>query len=220
MSNTKHCSACKQIKDFAEFTNSTKTKDGKDARCRECKSIQFKQWMEANKERNIQRAKEWRSENPERNRANKNAWNQAHPEKARARAKQWAQNNPDKKRQLNRLWEIANPEKIRLKERNWRANNPQKVLKSNLRRRSRVRAGGIYAVSKKEIFAILSQPCFYCGSRDFPTVDHIVPVSRLGRHSIGNLIAACKSCNSSKRDRTIMEWRLSKAKREGIQPTH
>lgn len=50
--------------------------------------------------------------------------------------------------------------------------------------------------------------CSYCGAEDVPLhCDHIQPYSRGGATSLENLAAACKSCNSSKKDRTIVEWR-------------
>lgn len=51
--------------------------------------------------------------------------------------------------------------------------------------------------------------CVYCGNPG-TTMDHVIPISRGGAHSIGNLVPACASCNSSKRHRTVMEWRLSR----------
>lgn len=42
--------------------------------------------------------------------------------------------------------------------------------------------------------------CGYCG-RAANTVDHRTPKSRGGTDDESNLIAACRSCNSSKRDR-------------------
>lgn len=54
----------------------------------------------------------------------------------------------------------------------------------------------------REILERQDGRCFYC-KRPFseglcPTVDHIVPLSRCGRHEIGNIAAACRSCNCSK----------------------
>lgn len=48
--------------------------------------------------------------------------------------------------------------------------------------------------------------CVYCGSREFPTLDHIVPRSRGGGDGFDNLALACRSCNSSKGARTPEEW--------------
>jgi hypothetical protein len=48
--------------------------------------------------------------------------------------------------------------------------------------------------------------CVYCGSTTQLQCDHVVPFSRGGTTTIDNLVAACRSCNTSKRDRTPEEW--------------
>lgn len=51
-------------------------------------------------------------------------------------------------------------------------------------------------------------PCVYCGSPDARSLDHVIPVSRGGpRWDIANLVRACRTCNSSKGNRTPDEWR-------------
>ena len=42
--------------------------------------------------------------------------------------------------------------------------------------------------------------CGYCG-QPATTVDHVTPKARGGADDEGNLMAACLSCNSGKRDR-------------------
>jgi 5-methylcytosine-specific restriction endonuclease McrA len=37
-----------------------------------------------------------------------------------------------------------------------------------------------------------------------------VPLTRGGSHSITNIVPACKTCNSSKRDRLLHEWPSSR----------
>ena len=52
--------------------------------------------------------------------------------------------------------------------------------------------------------------CVYCGSDGNGVklqCDHVMPKSRGGKSTLENLVAACKSCNSRKRDRTPDEWR-------------
>ena len=51
-----------------------------------------------------------------------------------------------------------------------------------------------------------SGPCVYC---DNPAkhVDHVRPLSRGGWEHESNLVPACGSCNSSKSDRLLTEWR-------------
>ncbi len=51
--------------------------------------------------------------------------------------------------------------------------------------------------------------CYYCGAsvgRDALTMDHIVPYSRGGRSAKGNIVPACKSCNSKKKYLLPLEW--------------
>lgn len=57
--------------------------------------------------------------------------------------------------------------------------------------------------------------CHYC-KKDFPadqlTMDHIVPVSRGGKSTRGNIVPCCKDCNSQKKYLTPVEMILRKLK--------
>ena len=51
--------------------------------------------------------------------------------------------------------------------------------------------------------------CYYCGAKVRPadlTMDHIVPLVRGGRSVKGNIVAACKECNSKKKYLLPLEW--------------
>ena len=51
--------------------------------------------------------------------------------------------------------------------------------------------------------------CHYCGcqvgSRGL-SMDHVVPLIRGGRSSRGNVVPACKACNSKKKSLLPVEW--------------
>lgn len=51
--------------------------------------------------------------------------------------------------------------------------------------------------------------CHYCG-RNFPaaslTMDHVVPIIRGGKSTQGNVVPACKECNSKKGYLLPLEW--------------
>jgi 5-methylcytosine-specific restriction endonuclease McrA len=58
--------------------------------------------------------------------------------------------------------------------------------------------------------------CAYCDRRtDRLTMDHVIPISRGGRHAIGNLMPICKHCNSSKGPKLLSEWRYRYGGRVG-----
>ncbi len=51
--------------------------------------------------------------------------------------------------------------------------------------------------------------CHYCGRPFSPkelTMDHIVPVSRGGKTTKGNVVPCCKECNNAKKQLLPMEW--------------
>lgn len=48
--------------------------------------------------------------------------------------------------------------------------------------------------------------CAYCGKEDKLTMDHVTPISQGGTTTLGNIIPACQSCNSSKGNRDLIEW--------------
>jgi 5-methylcytosine-specific restriction endonuclease McrA len=54
-----------------------------------------------------------------------------------------------------------------------------------------------------EIVAQHKNRCHYCGQRKVLTLDHVIPVSKGGKHVKENIVPACKGCNSKKKDRII-----------------
>jgi 5-methylcytosine-specific restriction endonuclease McrA len=57
--------------------------------------------------------------------------------------------------------------------------------------------------------ALAKGTCHYCGRATPPrelTMDHIVPISRGGRTTKGNVVPCCKECNNAKKQLLAMEW--------------
>jgi 5-methylcytosine-specific restriction endonuclease McrA len=57
------------------------------------------------------------------------------------------------------------------------------------------------ALTEKQWDRVLKQfkyRCVYCGSKKNVEMDHIIPVSKKGEHTIHNVVPACRSCNASK----------------------
>lgn len=78
------------------------------------------------------------------------------------------------------------------------------------RRRSHasMRSRGIDAVPIEGVEALTELyegRCAYCAG-EAQTFDHVIPVSKGGKTEPFNMLPACKECNSSKRDRDLLEW--------------
>ena len=52
----------------------------------------------------------------------------------------------------------------------------------------------------------MPQACYYCGDTANLCADHLIPKMRGGPDSSDNLVWACRSCNSSKGGRDMLEW--------------
>lgn len=89
-----------------------------------------------------------------------------------------------------------------------RPDDARRVIRSRLDR-SRP---GLSEAGRRELLSTWQRQgrtCFYC-TEPADTVDHVVPLIRGGTNYEGNLVPACKSCNSSKSARTVAEWRYGR----------
>lgn len=76
------------------------------------------------------------------------------------------------------------------------------------RRRAGVqRAVSSNTVTSKDIQRIKSSACVACGSTENIEIDHVIPISRGGLHSVGNLQPLCMRCNRSKLNKFFAEFR-------------
>jgi 5-methylcytosine-specific restriction endonuclease McrA len=60
------------------------------------------------------------------------------------------------------------------------------------------------ALNRRAVFLRDGQSCQYCGN-PADSIDHVIPRSRGGQHVWDNVVAACRRCNSQKRDRMLHE---------------
>ena len=52
----------------------------------------------------------------------------------------------------------------------------------------------------------LPRLCAYCGSDDRLSLDHLIPRSKTGKDDAGNIVWACRACNSSKCNLDMLRW--------------
>jgi 5-methylcytosine-specific restriction endonuclease McrA len=209
MENYKTCSKCSQTKLINLFSNKKTGKYGVSAICKTCDAIQGKKWRENNPDRKKQSDRNWQINNKSKKRESQRRWEQKNAEKEKMRKRLYYLENKDEFRKKNKIWSKNNREKENAKKKRWRENNPERVRIEYSKRRSLLAKNGTYLVTQKDLKKLNKNLCFYCKKTDVKlTLDHIIPVVKGGRHSIGNLVFACQSCNSSKGAKFYMEWKL------------
>jgi len=80
------------------------------------------------------------------------------------------------------------------------------ALKARGKRRKLVGATKLTETDLDFIFSAFDYKCAYCGDDKDITNDHFIPVSHGGKSIAGNILPACRSCNSSKQNSDPAEW--------------
>ena len=71
------------------------------------------------------------------------------------------------------------------------------------------------ALNRRAVFARDGSRCQYCAG-PAESIDHVVPRSRGGEHAWENVVAACRPCNSRKRDRLLSETTMTLRRRPAV----
>lgn len=131
---------------------------------------------------------------------------QTHRAAAVARSQKWQRANAEKAKQAYKNYYESSTEYQVSRRKKYLQNNLERHANAQHKRRVKLQANGVYVVTIKELKRLYASPCFYCGKTGLMTIDHVIPIARGGRHSIGNLVTACRPCNSSKNSKFIVEW--------------
>jgi hypothetical protein len=130
---------------------------------------------------------------------------------------QWRKDKAPQLRAKSREWAAKNPEKVAAQAKRFReANRVQLQVRQRARRAAELNNAGSVGVSVRDWLRLCERyryRCAYCGSRGDLQMDHVIPLSRGGRHAIGNILPACRSCNGSKNARFYVEWKYRQAYR-------
>lgn len=175
--------------------------------CKECKKAYGRQYYIDNKETvKVKRAVYQKAHRPEQYEHLKK-WRKNNPEKSREAGRRQYAENIEHRRAVKNAWKLKNPEAIKNALERYRLNHLPKMAEKSHKRRAKLRGNGVFQVTEKELIRLYASPCAHCGTMENVTIDHIIPVARGGRHSIGNLQPLCLSCNASKNAKTMAEWK-------------
>lgn len=160
----------------------------------------------------------WVERNPTYHRDFKRVWRRGN-ERERAVNAAWWDANRQYQYEINKKWRAANRERHQQLIREWERSHPAARAGYSANRRGWKQTGEISESDWLRLVNRYDGRCAYCTSDDPLTVDHVVPLSRGGRHTIGNVLPACRSCNSAKQDKFLVEWRSGRCHGRGRSST-
>ena len=204
--STKTCTKCGETKLETEFwLHRSKTNPSRRrSRCKPCETADHAAYVEAHREELNAYCRTLRRGN-ERHLAVKRAWTETNREKV---------NRQHRERQP--IYTVAyrpqRQKRYREKKtaiyayiRQWNKNNPARRIQYEARRRAHERnapRNDFTFAQWQEIQEVWDHRCAYCTRRMKGRLDmeHIIPLSKGGSHTASNIVPACRSCNSKKKD--------------------
>lgn len=118
-----------------------------------------------------------------------------HPRDRAAHDRQWAQASWWLQYQINPDLRLYHREKSKRRKARNRGQTPIQIPVAALRQR----------------FNQFGNCCAYCGAGGDMEIEHVCAISKGGAHDIGNIVPACSSCNTSKRNHSMEKWYCSQS---------
>ncbi len=231
----KKCTRCKEIKYDNEFGKRKYTKDKLDSRCLKCIQECSKQSTDKNRIKNsfgitilnklcntckIEKTIDCFGTNPGSKDGLRNECKDCRNIKTRYKYKNDLEFRENESIRAAKNY-IEDREYILSRSKQWSKENSEKKVDQSHRRRARL-CGQIEFDLPKNFIKILKKnqnnSCAYClKDNDIKlTIEHMLPLSRGGKHCFENIVLACTNCNLSKHNKTLEEWLLHNQKLQNI----
>jgi 5-methylcytosine-specific restriction endonuclease McrA len=180
----KTCCRCKQSHSFSNFTRKSSTKDGLRKECKDCVRKDSQKFQANNPNHNKEAGLARRKANPQ--------W-----------YKDYRENNKERIAQQRLEYREQNPTAYA----DWCKAHPDKTAEYANRYRTKLLANTVNHFTAQEWLDLCEKydnKCLACKRTDVKlTVDHVIPISKLGSNSIDNIQPLCQPCNSRKSARII-----------------
>lgn len=182
----KICYKCKEKKDVTYFYKNKSNKDGLQNYCKQC----GKELKENNKEYRKEYQKEYHKK-----------YQEQHEAELKIYYKKYYKKNREE-----------NKEKMTIYSKQYEKTDIGKAKRANInhKRRTITKQGD---VTTKQILQLQkSKTCYWCETslkNKKVNIDHYIPISKGGLHTLSNLVASCSHCNKKKSSRNPLEFAKS-----------
>jgi 5-methylcytosine-specific restriction endonuclease McrA len=165
------------------------------------------------KEEKLEKVKKYKEKNRDRISEYSKQYYEKNKEKKKEYDKEYRIKNRDHRLVRGREYHFKNRDKLNEQKKQYFKENPHIAFNNSMQRCDLI---GDEEITKDMWFDVMmstSFKCRYC-EIDLTTsnrsLDHIVPLTKKGAPAdIDNLVPSCKSCNSSKRERLLKDWKKS-----------
>lgn len=210
---SRECRGCKEVKPLTDFREVARYKNGRYTLCRPCdRAYARKRAAQPDvAAKSAERLKAWREANPDKVRKQTAKARAGMSDEQRAKKAAYMRGywkRTDKKPEYDRRYREAHRAELFAHYRE----NIEQSRNHVRRRRAKKYANGLFTILPKELRRLYASPCIACGSDGPIHMDHIIPISRGGRHSIGNVQPLCESCNQRKQAKLMVEWKYKTRK--------
>ncbi len=208
----KHCSTCLDLKPATDFRSDPRKTTGLKSECRACerqrrpKSIFVPAEKQCSACKNVLPASRFyrtvhettgltsqcRSCMYRRALENQKRYRAERAEHYRELHRQWVAENPRSAEQLK-----SDKERLQI----WDAAHPgRKAVREQKRRARKAAVLNDFTAEQWDALKIAYRyRCAYCGEKPKNlTMDHVIPISKGGPHTLSNIVPACKTCNTAK----------------------
>lgn len=217
----KKCNSCGIEKVSGDFSPDKRAPDGLQGKCKSCCNARRKEIYQADKERFRRRQREYRLANPDihsaiekrskiKNReailaGKKRYYEQVKNDPAWQEAqKQYREETKDIKKKYDREYQVNNRDALSVKKKKWANENKElrnEISRSYKARRRMWESADSDSTTKINNWARKAEKvCKWCGvnCQESFHLDHIIPLSKGGSHTIKNLCISCPTCNVRK----------------------
>ena len=220
---TKICSKCGLELDICMFSKKASSKDGLQPLCKICAKEFHKKYYKEHLDEAKENNKKYREENPEKVHENNVRYRKNNPDKIKETNRKYHEEHSDIVAARHKKFYKENSEEVKsnrrnyykdnsVKDREWHKqyakDNPEKCRMNNQKRRARkLLLPNTFIIGQWEnAKSYFNNCCCYCGKELPLEQEHFIPITKNGGFTKGNIIPACRSCNSSKNDKDFKDW--------------
>ena len=207
---TKICTKCNTEKDLIEFGNLSTTKDGKQFRCKECRNLSARESIQRGDSNHKEVLKKSYQKHKEKRLKEKAEYRENNRRLLADKQKEYYRENKEECIEYQKKYRAYNKERIRDYWKMYRATEQGKTVKRNSdhKRRTLTKNGDVTVQQLKELYST-AKNCYWCNTKlnkNNTHLDHFMPLSKGGEHTLTNLVVSCSTCNLQKNAKDPLEY--------------